>query len=73
MINNNDINVAVGKLEVKVNNLEREMKEIKGDIKFIRQRLDEAAGGWKVFMMVGGFSAAVGGLITKVLSMVIGK
>jgi len=69
----NDVNIAVAKLEVQVTQLEREMKEIKGDIKFIRQKLDQAAGGWKVFMMVGGFSAAVGGILVKMLSMWVGK
>jgi hypothetical protein len=66
----NDVSISVAKLEVQVTQLEREMKEIKGDIKFIRQKLDQATGGWKVFMMVGGFSAAVGGVIVKLLSLV---
>lgn len=57
-------------MEVQVSQLEREMKEIKGDIKFIRQKLDQATGGWKVMMMVGGASAALMGLLLKMLGMV---
>lgn len=68
-----DINVAVGKLEVQVERLEKDMAELKSDIKFIRRKLDEAAGGWKVFMIVGSAGAALGGLIFKGFDMIWGR
>jgi len=70
MAENNELGIAVAKMEVQVSQLEREMKEIKGDIKFIRQKLDQATGGWKTLMMVGGASAALMGFLLKMLGMV---
>lgn len=65
-----ELGISVAKMEVQVSQLEREMKEIKGDIKFIRQKLDQATGGWKVMMLVGGASAALMGFLLKILGMV---
>jgi len=62
------IEVSVGKLEVQVDRLETDVGEIKGDIKHILKTLDTATGGWKTLLMVGGFSAAVGGLVAKMMS-----
>jgi len=73
MVDMSDLNIAVAKLEVQVERLEQDMAELKSDIKFIRRKLDEAAGGWKVFMIVGSAGAALGGLIFKGLDMMWGK
>lgn len=70
MAENNELNIAVAKMEVQVSQLEREMKEIKGDIKFIRQKLDQATGGWKTLMMVGSAGAVIMASVLKVLGMV---
>lgn len=66
----NNLDTAVARLEVQVERLEQDMTELKSDIKFIRRKLDEATGGWKVFLMVGGFGAAVGGLFMKLMGMI---
>lgn len=73
MVDMTDLNIAVAKLEVQVERLEQDMAELKSDIKFIRRKLDEAAGGWKVFMIVGSAGAALGGLIFKAADMMWGK
>jgi multidrug efflux pump subunit AcrA (membrane-fusion protein) len=65
---NEKIEVSVGKLEVQVERLEQDMSELKGDVKAIRATLDETKGSWKMLLVVGGFAAAVGGLITKVIT-----
>lgn len=65
-----EVSVSVAKLEVQVERLESDMHEMKDDIKFIRKKLDEAAGGWKVLMIVGGLGAALGGFLFKILDMV---
>ena len=62
------LEVSVAKLEVQVERLESDVHEMKSDIKAIRATLDAASGGWKVFLMVGGLSAALGGLVVKMLS-----
>lgn len=64
----NNIEVSVARMEVQVKKLEEDVSEMKGDIKSIIKTLDRAEGGWKLFLLVAGFSAAVGGLITKVIS-----
>lgn len=69
----NDVSIAVAKLEVQVKTLEKDVSEIKGDIKFIRQKLDQAAGGWRVFLMVGTAGAALGGIIFKLFDFLAGK
>lgn len=68
-----EVSVSVAKLEVQVERLESDMHEMKGDIKFIRKKLDEAAGGWKVFMLVGGVGAALGGILFKIIDLMGGK
>lgn len=62
------VEVSVGKLEVQVDRLETDVTEIKGDIKAIRKTLDTVGGSWKTLLMVAGFAAAVGGFVTKMLS-----
>lgn len=68
-----DVSISVAKLEVQVETLERDVREIKGDIKFIRQKLDQAAGGWRVFLVIGTAGAALGGIIFKALDYFLGK
>jgi len=67
------VDIAVARMEVQVERLEQDMAELKSDIKFIRRKLDEATGGWKVFMIVGSAGAAIGGLIFKLIDMIGGK
>ncbi len=54
-----------GNLEAKVQGIEDDMTEVKGDVKQILMRLSSAEGGWKTLMGVATVSAAIGGLITK--------
>lgn len=63
------LEVSVAKMEVQVERLESDVSEMKGDIKAIRATLDKASGGWKMLLVVGGLSAAIGSGITKVLSL----
>lgn len=62
------IEVSVGKLEVQVERLEQDMSEMKGDVKAIRATLDETKGSWKMLLVVGGFAAAIGGFVTKIMT-----
>lgn len=67
------LSVSVGKLEIQVGKLEDDMVELKDDVKFIRRKLDQASGGWKVFMMVGAAGVALGGVLLKVFDMMVSK
>ncbi len=61
------VEVSVARMEVQVERLEKDVAEMKGDIKSIAT-LDKASGGWKMLMLVGGLSAAIGGFMTKLMS-----
>lgn len=63
-----NLEVSVARMEVQVERLEKDMTEMKSDIKAIRATLDKASGGWKMLLVVGGLSAAIGGFVTKVLT-----
>lgn len=65
-----NLDTAVARLEVQVERLEKDMTEMRDDIRFIRKKLDEASGGWKVFMFVGGVGVAIGGFLIKMISMI---
>lgn len=55
---------AFGQLEGKVDMLEIDMRELKSDIKFIRDTLAEAKGGWKTMIAIGAFAASIGSFVT---------
>lgn len=63
------VEVSVARMEVQVERLERDVTEMKGDIKTILTTLDKASGGWKMLMIVGGLSAAIGSFITKAMTL----
>lgn len=54
-------------LETKVDLLTDTVKEMAKDVRVTNETLSQAKGGWRLFMMVGGFSAAVGAFIGKFL------
>lgn len=62
------VEVSVAKLEVQVDRLETDVSEIKGDIKAIRATLDQAGGSWRMLVIVSSIAAAVGGFVTKMVS-----
>ncbi len=63
------IEISVARMEVQVERLEADMAEMKGDVKAIRATLDKASGGWKMLLVVGTISAAIGSFVTKVITL----
>lgn len=59
--------VEYGKLLSKVTTLESEVQELRTDMKKVLATLQEAQGGWRLMMLLGGASAVVGGLLAKFL------
>ncbi len=70
-----EIQRDLGKHDAQIEALEKDIREIKEDQRRIFEKLDsinqtlsEAKGGWKLFMIVGGASAAFGAFLMKVMS-----
>lgn len=70
-----EVHRDLGKHDAQIESLNREVKHLHNDmtrvmqqLSEIQQTLSEAKGGWKTLMWVAGFSAAVGGLIVKLIS-----
>lgn len=57
----------IGRMEAQIATLTATVATQTKELADIKTILSEAKGGWKMFLMVGGFSAAVGGLVAKLL------
>lgn len=55
-------------LNTQVNRMYDDMQQMMGQLTTIQQTLSEAKGGWKTLMWVGGLSAALGGIVVKVMT-----
>jgi prefoldin subunit 5 len=55
-------------LNAQVNRMYVDMQQMMGQLTTIQQTLSEAKGGWKTLMWVGGLSAALGGIVVKVMT-----
>jgi prefoldin subunit 5 len=55
----------VGRHDAEIASLQREIAELRTDVRSILTTLAEARGGWKTLMAVGGLAGAVGALATK--------
>lgn len=55
-------------LNEQVNRLHADMQKVMWQLQAIQQTLSEAKGGWKTLMWVGGLSAALGGILVKVMT-----
>lgn len=55
----------LGEHDERLKTLEREMTELRADIKLVLRELHEAKGGWKTLMLISGAAGAVGALLGK--------
>lgn len=65
-----EVSISVARLEIQVEQLEKDMTEMKADIKAIRKVLDRADGGWKMFLLIGSAGAAIMAMVLKVLGFI---
>lgn len=70
-----DIQRDLGRHDAQIENLEKDILDMRKDLTKLMEKIDnmnlileQAKGGWKVLMMVGGLSAVLGGIVTKVLA-----
>lgn len=61
-----------GRLTAEVAQLQREVTELRCDMKKVLETLQEARGGWRTLMLVGGAAATVGGALVKFLPAILG-
>lgn len=58
----------IGEHDARLNALEKQMDEIRDDVKSILSVLSEARGGWKTLMLVGGIAGMMGATVAKLAS-----
>lgn len=63
-----ELSHEIGRHDAKIESLEREVHALRDDVAEIKRMLSEARGGWRMLLLVGGCSAAVGAGMTKLLS-----
>lgn len=57
----------LGEHDERLKTLEREMTELRADIKLVLRELHEAKGGWKTLMLISGAAGAMGAVLGKFL------
>lgn len=55
----------LGEHDERLKTLEREMSELRSDIKLVLRELHEAKGGWKTLMLVSAFAGSAGAIFAK--------
>lgn len=55
-------------LTVQFNRMHNDMQKMLEELQIIQATLSEARGGWRLMVMVGGLSAAAGGIVVKVMT-----
>lgn len=62
----------LSKVEQKMADTVEDVREMKADVKQILTTLNEAKGGWKSLMWVGGLSGTAGAVIAKISAIALG-
>lgn len=56
-----------GRLEAEVQSMQRQMEDMASDLKAVRTMMDNANGGWRVIVIVAGFTSAATAFVIKIL------
>lgn len=56
--------IKIARMEVQIDNLTTLVGDLSADIKAMRGQMDEARGGWKTLMLVGGAASSMGAFLT---------
>jgi chromosome condensin MukBEF ATPase and DNA-binding subunit MukB len=70
MSEQSEINREIGSLVAQVDVLNREAREIKADVKHLRDEFAQAKGGWRTLL---GIAAILGGAMSWLLNHLMGK
>jgi len=55
----------IGRLEGRMNSVERDLSTMKTDLRCILKTLNEARGGWKTLLLAAGVAGTIGALASK--------
>lgn len=58
----------IGRHDAEIEALQREISELRVEVREISRMLSEARGGWRSLMLVGGAASALGALMAKLIS-----
>jgi len=62
----------IGAHDVDIQNLKAQVSGISKDVTEIKDMLNQARGGWKVMMAIGGFAAALSSVVTGLVFKILG-
>lgn len=57
-----------GQLEATVAQLQKDVHETRQDVRELLSKVNQAEGGWKIFLMIGSACAAIGAVAAKLVS-----
>lgn len=55
----------LARLEAHYEGLKEDMREMRDDVRALRDMAENAKGGWRTLMIVGGIGSVVGGMLVK--------
>lgn len=59
--------IDIARMEVQIDSLTQVVADLSADIKAMRGQMDEARGGWRTLMLVGGAASSMGAGLTWIL------
>lgn len=62
--------VEVAELRAKVSHMERDVQEVKRDVKDLLAMANQTKGGWKTIVIVAGVAGSMGAFLAKILPIV---
>lgn len=63
-----EIQRDLGRHDVEIDHIKRDLDEVRQDVHEIKMMLAEARGGWKTLMAVAGLAGVCGGILVKFLT-----
>ena len=63
-----ELDRELGRLDGKVDQIERDLAEMKSDLREVRDIVVRAGGGWRALLYVAGAAAFLGGLVVSILA-----